>query len=77
MIDNSIQHIQNALKDLDTEMETIVMNFSLSLKDKDNLMLPLVLEKKILSQTLHDLQYLQNNPPKKDLPCKISSYRND
>jgi len=77
MIDNSIKHIQNAISDLNNEMEKIVMDMSLSLQDKDNLMLPILLEKKILSQAIEDLKYLQENPPKKNQPCKISKYRND
>ncbi len=77
MIDNSIQHIKNALSDLDKEMEKIVMNLTLSLKEKDNLMLPILLEKKVLKQTLEDLEYLKANPPAPDQPCGISKYRND
>ena len=77
MIDNSIRHIQNALGDLDKEMERIVMDMSYSLKEKDNLMLPLVLQKKVLKQTLEDLRYLKDNPPPPDQPCGISKYRND
>jgi len=77
MIDNSIKHIQNAINELDKEMEKIVMDFSLSLKDKDNLMLPIVLEKKILTQAIEDLEYLKANPPAKDQPCGISKYRED
>ncbi len=77
MITNSIRHIQNALNDLDKEMERIVMDMSYSLKEKDNLMLPLVLQKKVLKQTLEDLEYLRDNPPPKDQPCGISKYRND
>ncbi len=77
MIDNSISHIQNALNDLDKEMETIVMNLTLSLQEKDNLMLPILLEKKVLKQTLEDLQYLKEHPPAPNQPCGISKYRND
>ena len=77
MIENSIRHIQNALGDLDKEMEGIVMNLTLSLQEKDNLMLPILLEKKVLKQTLEDLEYLQANPPSPNQPCGISKYRND
>ncbi len=77
MIDNSIQHIQNALSDLDKEMESIVMNMTLSLQEKDNLMLPILLEKKVLKQTLEDLEYLKANPPSPNQPCGISKYRED
>lgn len=77
MIDNSIRHIKNAIADLDKEMENIVMNLTLSLKEKDNLMLPILLEKKVLKQTLEDLEYLKANPPAPDQPCGISKYRTD
>ena len=77
MIDNSIEHIRSALSDLDREMERIVMDMSFSLKEKDNLMLPILLQKKVLKQTLEDLLYLKENPPPPDQPCGISKYRND
>ena len=77
MIDNSILHVKKALDDLDKEMELIVMNLTLSLQEKDNLMLPLVLEKKVLKQTIEDLEYLKANPPAPNQPCGISKYRND
>jgi hypothetical protein len=40
-------------------------------------MLPIVLEKKILTQAIDDLKYLQQNPPAPNQPCGISKYRND
>jgi hypothetical protein len=73
----SIQHIKNALKDLDGEVESILLNISLSLQDKDNLMLPLLQQKRVLTQTLEDLEYLKANPPKPNQPCGISKYRED
>jgi hypothetical protein len=73
----SIKHIQNALDDLDKEVQDIVMNMKLSLNEKDNLMLPLLLQKKVLKQTLEDLIYLKENPPSPNQPCGISKYRND
>ena len=77
MIENSIKHIQNAINELNKETEAIVMDMSLSLQEKDNKMLPIVLEKKILTQAIDDLKYLQQNPPKPNQPCGISKYRND
>jgi len=77
MIENSINHVKNALSDLDGEMEKIVMNLTLSLQEKDNLMLPILLQKKVLKQTLEDLEYLRDNPPPPNRPCGISKYRND
>lgn len=74
---NSIKHINNALFDLDKEVEKILLDFSLALNEKDNLMLPLLQQKKVLTQTLEDLTYLMNNPPKPNQPCGISKYRED
>ncbi len=72
-----IHHIENALRDLDTEVETVLTNISLSLTQKDNVMLPLLQQKKVLQQTLEDLKYLEAHPPTPNQPCGISKYRND
>ena len=73
----SIKHINNALKDLDTEVEKILMDWSINLTDKDNLMLPLLQQKRVLQQTLEDLTYLKENPPATNQACGISKYRED
>jgi hypothetical protein len=73
----SLEHINNALTDLDNEMQTILMDFSLNLTQKDNLMLPILLQKKVLKQTLDDLTYLKENPPTPNQPCGISKHRDD
>jgi len=73
----SIEHINNALKDLDKEVETILLDWSINLTNKDNLMLPLLQQKKVLTQTLEDLTYLKENPPKPNQACGISKYRED
>ncbi|RUM64369.1 MAG: hypothetical protein DSZ03_04305 [Sulfurimonas sp.] len=72
-----IHHIENALKDLDTEVEIILMNIALSLTQKDAKMLPILQQKKVLEQTLEDLKYLEAHPPAPNQPCGISKYRND
>jgi len=74
---NSIKHINNALTDLDKEVETILLDWSIPLNEKDNLMLPLLQQKRVLTQTLEDLTYLKENPPKLNQPCGISKYRDD
>ena len=74
---NSIKHINNALTDLDKEVETILLDWSIPLNEKDNLMLPLLQQKRVLTQTLEDLTYLKENPPKPNQPCGISKYRDD
>jgi len=75
IIDNSIQHIKNALKDLDDEVEKILLDWGIPLNEKDNLMLPILQQKKVLTQTLEDLEYLKAHPPKPNQPCGISKYR--
>ena len=74
---NSITHIKNALSELDSEVEKILTDWSIPLNEKDNLMLPLLQQKKVLTQTLEDLEYLRDNPPTPNQPCGISKYRDD
>lgn len=77
MIANSIAHLQQALSDLDREVERILGDMSLSLNQKDNLMLALLLQKRILKEALEALEDLKRNPPKPNQPCGISRYRED
>ena len=74
---NSIKHIKNALQDLDKDVEKILLDWSIPLNEKDNLMLPILQQKRVLTQTLEDLEYLRDNPPAKNQPCGISKYRKD
>jgi hypothetical protein len=74
---NSIKHIQNALKELDDEVQTILLDWSIPLNEKDNLMLPILQQKRVLTQTLEDLTYLKENPPAPNQACGISKYRDD
>jgi len=74
---NSIKHIENALKELDDEVQALLLNWDIPLNEKDNIMLPILQQKKVLTQTLEDLTYLKENPPKKNQPCGISKYRKD
>ena len=74
---NSINHVKNALSELDNEVEKILLDWSIPLNEKDNLMLPILLQKKVLTQTLEDLEYLRDNPPTPNQPCGISKYRED
>jgi hypothetical protein len=74
---NSINYIKDALKDLDEQVQKILLDWSIPLNEKDNLMLPIVQQKRVLEQTLEDLTYLKNNPPSPNQPCGISKYRDD
>ena len=72
---NSIKHIENALNELDAEVEKILLDWSIPLNEKDNLMLPILQQKKVLVQTKEDLTYLKDNPPTPNQPCGISKHR--
>ncbi len=74
---NSIKHIENAIAELDKEVETLLLDWSVPLNEKDNIMLPLLQQKKVLLQTLEDLTYLKENPPTPNQACGISKYRED
>ena len=74
---NSIKHIENALQELQNEVEKILLDWNIPLNEKDNLMLPLLQQKRVLDQTLEDLKYLKENPPTPNQPCGISKYRED
>ncbi|MBN2896295.1 MAG: hypothetical protein JXK05_10460 [Campylobacterales bacterium] len=72
-----IDHIQNALADLNAEVEQLLRDTSRSMTQKDAAMLSLLREQKVLKQTLEDLRYLQDHPVPANQPCGISKYRED
>lgn len=73
----SIEYIKAALAALDEDVQQVLMNQSISLTDKDDLMLPLLQQKRVLDQTLADLEYLKANPPAKGGVCKSGQVRQD
>ncbi len=74
---NSIKHIEKALQELDDEVQTLLLDWNIPLNEKDNIMLPILQQKKVLAQTLEDLTYLKENPPTPNQACGISKYRDD
>ena len=74
---NAIKHIQNAIDELDAEVQELLLDWSVPLNEKDNIMLPKLQVKKVLLQTLEDLTYLKENPPTPNQACGISKYRED
>ena len=72
-----IEHINNAITDLDKVVEELLLDWSINLTEKDNIMLPLLQQKKVLQQTLEDLIYLEEHPPTPNQACGISKYRED
>ena len=73
----SITYIEQAIAELDNEVQEILLNTKLSLTEKDNYMLPLLQQKRVLNQTLEDLTYLKEHPPTPNQPCGISKYREE
>ena len=74
---NAITHVQNAIDELDKEVEELLLDWSVPLNEKDNIMLPKLQVKKVLLQTLEDLTYLKENPPTPNQACGISKYRDE
>ncbi|MBN2815128.1 MAG: hypothetical protein JXQ67_00475 [Campylobacterales bacterium] len=74
---NSIKYIEAALKELDDDVQKILLDWSIPLNEKDNLMLPILQQKRVLTQTLEDLTYLKEHPPTPNQPCGISKYRDE
>ena len=72
-----IEHINNAITDLDKVVEELLLDWSINLTEKDNIMLPLLQQKKVLKQALEDLTYLEEHPPTPNQACGISKYRED
>ncbi|MDP3588483.1 MAG: hypothetical protein Q8R58_10560 [Sulfuricurvum sp.] len=73
----SLTHLEAALAAVDTEVKALLYNQSLSLTDKDEKMLPLLRESKVLKQAYEDLCYLRDNPPTSPSGCKAGNYRED
>jgi hypothetical protein len=73
----AIKHIQNAIDELDAEVQELLLDWSVPLNEKDNIMLPKLQVKKVLLQTLEDLKYLKAHPPRPNQACGISKYRED
>ena len=71
----SLTFIEAALAALDSEVQALLHNQSLSLTEKDARMLPLLRESKVLKQTYEDLCYLRDNPPTAPSQCKVGSYK--
>jgi len=73
----AIKHVQNAIDELDAEVQELLLDWSVPLNEKDNIMLPKLQVKKVLLQTLEDLEYLKAHPPRPNQACGISKYREE
>ncbi|MDP1783994.1 MAG: hypothetical protein Q8K81_01060 [Sulfuricurvum sp.] len=73
----SLTHLESALAAVDAEVKALLYDQSLSLNQKDEKMLPLLRESKVLKQAYEDLCYLRDNPPTSTAGCKAGQYRED
>lgn len=73
----SLTHLEAALEAVDAEVKALLYNQSISLNEKDEKMLPLLRESKVLKQAYEDLCYLRDNPPTSTTGCKAGQYRED
>lgn len=73
----SLTHLETALEAVDSEVKALLYNQSMSLNEKDEKMLPLLRESKVLKQAYEDLCYLRDNPPTSTTGCKAGQYRED
>ena len=73
----SLTHLEAALEAVDSEVKALLYNQSMSLNEKDDKMLPLLRESKVLKQAYEDLCYLRDNPPTSTTGCKAGQYRED
>ncbi|MEA1917902.1 MAG: hypothetical protein U9N42_10325 [Campylobacterota bacterium] len=73
----TIKFIEDALMSVDDDVMELLSNMKLSQNEKDDLMLPLLHQKKVLTQTLSDLEYLKQNPPTPKSGCKAGSFRDE
>lgn len=73
----SLTHLEAALAAVDAEVKALLYDQSLSLNEKDEKMLPLLRESKVLKQAYEDLLYLKENPPSSPGGCKAGQYRKE
>ena len=71
----SLEYIQMALDELDKEVESYIMDTTMDMTTKNEKMLPLLQQKRVLEQTKEDLTYLKENPPKNAGECTMYKHR--
>ena len=64
-----------ALDALDKEVESHVMDLDMDMTTKNEKMLPLLQQKRVLEQTKEDLCYLRDNPPSNAGECTMYKHR--
>lgn len=69
------QHIEKALEDITEEVKKILGDISKSLTEKDSLIFPYLQQKKVLKQTIEDLDFLDSRVQEESTTCKMSQFR--
>ena len=73
----SLTHLEAAMEAIDKEVKALLYDQSLSLNEKDEKMLPLLRESKVIKQAYEDVCYLRDNPPSSHSGCKAGQYRQE
>ena len=71
----SLEFIQMALDSLDAEVQECLGNLTMDMTSKNEIMLPLLQQKRVLEQTKEDLTYLKENPPTNAGECTMWKQR--
>ena len=71
----SLKYIQMALDSLDEEVQTCLADINMDMTRKNEIMLPLLQQKRVLEQTKEDLTYLKENPPTNAGECTMWKQR--
>jgi hypothetical protein len=71
----SLEYVQMALDALDTEVQECLMDLTMDMTAKNEKMLPLLQQKRVLEQTKEDLTYLKENPPSNAGECTMYKQR--
>ena len=71
----SLEYIQMALDELDKEVQNYVMDLNMDMTSKNEKMLPLLQQKRVLEQTKEDLTYLKENPLSNAGECTMYKHR--
>lgn len=73
----TIEHLEATLLDLSKEVEEILAQTSLSLTQKDPMILLCTQKKRVLTQALQDIAYLEENHPQEQAGCGMNRFREE
>jgi len=68
-------YLEDALKEIENQVKNILNDNTLPLTEKDRLIYPYVQKKRVLTQAIEDLNYLDERDFNLSSSCKMSQYR--